>query len=147
MIKIINGRRYDTAKATLIGEYWNGLSKSNFNYVEEKLYRKRGGEFFIHGEGGPKTLYCRTVGLHERTSGEKIVPLPYEEARRWGEDHLSVEDYDKIFPSIDDDDEEADNKTLVGVYLPAAVKEKLKRLASEHQMSQSDVVADLIKNS
>lgn len=76
MIKIINGRRYDTAKATLIGEYWNGLSKSNFNYVEEKLYRKRGGEFFIHGEGGPKTLYCRTVGLHERTSGEKLSRCP-----------------------------------------------------------------------
>ena len=46
MKKIINRKKYDTETATQIADYWNGLSKSDFNIVYEILYRKRNNEFF-----------------------------------------------------------------------------------------------------
>ncbi len=54
MKKIINGKRYDTETAKLIGS--DGYSNpSDFNYWSEDLYQKKTGEFFLYGV---QTLRC-----------------------------------------------------------------------------------------
>ena len=70
MRKIINGRKYDTETAECVGEM---ASTYNFNdgyYYWEELYRKRTGEFFLHGAGNGLSPYAQSVGMGS-TSGER----------------------------------------------------------------------------
>lgn len=96
MKKIINGRSYDTDTATNVGEYWNGRTNRDFQYVFETLYRKKNGEFFLHGEGGAMSRYAEPVG-DMRGAGEKIIPMTEEEAREWAEEHLDADEYVSVF--------------------------------------------------
>ncbi len=59
MKKVINGKAYDTEKAKPVAHWKNWGSWRDFEHIEETLYRKRTGEFFLLGEGGPKTEICR----------------------------------------------------------------------------------------
>ena len=61
MKKIINGKLYDTSTAHLVGE-WDNQLYGNPDYAAESLYRKRTGEFFLHGEGGARSRYAQLVG-------------------------------------------------------------------------------------
>lgn len=47
MKKIISGRIYDTDTATKLGAWWSSSDVRDFSRVEETLYRKRTGEFFL----------------------------------------------------------------------------------------------------
>lgn len=47
MKKIINGKKYDTDMAKEVGYDNNGLLCSDFYYIEETLYKKKTGEFFM----------------------------------------------------------------------------------------------------
>ena len=49
MKKIINKKLYDTSTATCIAEYSGPARVSDFSFYRETLYRKRTGEYFIHG--------------------------------------------------------------------------------------------------
>lgn len=102
MKKIIDGRRYDTETATLIGDYSNGGSWRDFGHVEESLYRKRTGEYFLAGKGGPQTKYAKAVDANSWTRGEKVIPLTYEGAREWAEMRLDADKYEAEFTVIDD---------------------------------------------
>ena len=53
MKKIINGKLYDTETAKLIGRSYHGEGPRDFRHYSEELYRKRTGEYFLYGEGGP----------------------------------------------------------------------------------------------
>lgn len=140
MIKIINGKKYNTQTAENLGEYWNGLSTRDFGYCTETLYKKRTGEFFLHGDGGPMTKYKKTIGANTWSGGEKIIPMSFEEAREWAEKHLEAEEYEKIFGEVDE------NGNVKGVMysLPISSIEKVKRTATERRCSASQVIADLI---
>lgn len=54
MKKIINGKKYDTDTAKEVGYSNNGLLSTDIDYIEETLYQKKTGEFFLYGEGGCK---------------------------------------------------------------------------------------------
>lgn len=140
MIKIINGKKYNTQTAENLGEYWNGLSVRDFGHCTETLYKKRTGEFFLHGEGGPMTKYKKTIGMNEWSGGEKIIPLTFEEAREWAETHLDAEEYEKIFGEVD---ESGDVKGVL-YSLPVSSIEKVKRIATERRCSASQVITELI---
>lgn len=64
MKKIIRGLMYNTETAKEMGWWSNGYSCNDFSYEEEHLYKKRTGEFFIYGWGGPKSKYARATGLN-----------------------------------------------------------------------------------
>lgn len=82
MKAIIDGVRYDTDKATLVGEYWNGLDRSDFNYLLEELYVTPRGNWFVAGTGGARTAYVEVRGrLHYR--GSAINPMSPEAAQEW----------------------------------------------------------------
>src|SRR4051812_45958300 len=93
MKAIINGKRYDTATATLIGEAeGGGRSMSDWHFWSEDLYRTpRSGTYFLAGYGGPLSRYARSVGQNEWTGGERIIPLSAADAREWAEEHLDAD--------------------------------------------------------
>ena len=100
MKKIIDNKKYDTATATCLAHWWNGLPGNDFNHMEERLYRKKNGEYFIHGEGGAMTCYCRTIGQNEWSGGEDITPLTEAEARKWVEEKAN-DRYEEIFGEVE----------------------------------------------
>jgi hypothetical protein len=102
MKKILSGRKYDTETATLVGEWWNGCGSNDFYYCVEHLYQKKTGEFFLYGEGGPMSRYAKYNGENSYSSGENIVPLLLGEAKKWGEEHLDAEKYEKIFGACEE---------------------------------------------
>lgn len=96
MKKVINGRRYNTDTATLIGS--TGYSHSgDFAYWREYLYRKRTGEFFLYGIGGPMSKYSQKIGQNEWSGGQEIQPLTLQEAQEWAEEHLDADEYEQVF--------------------------------------------------
>ena len=140
MVKIINGKKYSTETAEQVGFYRNRYGRNDFNWLEETLYKKRTGEFFLFGEGGPASIYCTWIDSHNRTSGDKIIPMTFEEARRWAEEHLEAEEYEEIFGEV----EEGEMKGVM-YSLPVNLIEKVKRKATERRITASQLVAELIE--
>ncbi|RVU97073.1 hypothetical protein EII22_09060 [Coriobacteriales bacterium OH1046] len=96
MRKIIDGRLFDTETAHMVCEPTSPVGmhdRGDFHYYEESLYRKRTGEYFLHGWGGPLSPYAEPYGRGSQ-SGERIVPLSPEQAREWAEGHMEVEEYE-----------------------------------------------------
>lgn len=136
MKKIINGKKYDTATAECLGSDSYGGRCRDFHYWEEELYRKRTGEFFLYGEGGPMSRYAETIGANEWSGGSRIMPMTWDEARKWAEEHLSADDYEAIFGEVAEDD----SKTVMSVRISAAALEKAKREASKSGSTLSALV-------
>lgn len=84
---IINGRKYDTETARLLGKVMNENASIGCPVFDE-LYRKKTGEFFRY--------------LWREFYGSEIVPLTEQEAREWMEDHSSVELYEEIFGEVEE---------------------------------------------
>ena len=88
MKKIIEMKRYDTKTAEEIFCWWNGCSRSDFNYCAETLYMTKNKAWFLHVEGGAMSQYAEsTQGGRAVNSGENILPLGEESAAAWLADH------------------------------------------------------------
>lgn len=111
MRKVINGKLYDTDTARPIVNWSKGYT-TDFSYVSETLYRKRTGEYFVHGKGGPMSAYRETIGQSQWSGGEAIRPLDYDAARRWMEGHAEADQYEREF-GIPDEDKEHDLHVIV----------------------------------
>lgn len=112
MRKVIKGKLYDTATATKVAEYENMADVRNFHWFCTTLYRKRTGEYFLHGEGGAMSPYGRSCGQNEWCGGESIRPLTYDDAREWAETYLNADEYEAEF-GIPDEDAEHDLHVIV----------------------------------
>ena len=141
MKRIIKGKLYDTDTAKELGWYENIADVRNFNHFSETLYRKKTGEFFLHGEGGPATKYSRLVDQNSWISGENIVPLSAENARIWAEEHLDGDEYEKIFGTVSEDEE----NILLTFKAPAALDKKLTDKATALGISKSELLRQLIE--
>ena len=106
MKAIINGRRYDTETAVLLGKGGShgSVSVNDFRYWSAGLYRSpRAGLYFLAGEGGPMTRFSRSTGQNSWQGGEKIIPLTPEEALEWAEQFLTTREVEEHFgPTIED---------------------------------------------
>ena len=139
MKKIINGKLYDTSTAHLVGSWDNNMG-GTFDYAAESLYRKRTGEFFLHGEGGARSRYAAQCGYGSWGSGETIIPLTWDSARQWAEEHLDADEYQSAFGKIVEDD----SRTVVTLSLAASSLEKAKRAASQKGISLSAYIESLL---
>ena len=92
MKKIINGKLFNTETAKCIGCYQYSYP-GDFHYCREALYRKRSGEYFLHGEGGPNSIYQKDLGSNQWSGGESISPMSADEAKEWAEENLDADDY------------------------------------------------------
>lgn len=115
MKKIINGKKYNTDTAKLIGSVGYGYP-SDLEYWTESLYLKKTGEFFIHGKGGAMSKYARRTGQNEWSGGEEIRPLSLEEAWEWAEKYLDADEYEQVFGKTEE------NKSQIYMWIPDVVK-------------------------
>lgn len=102
MKQYIKNKSYDTATATPIGSYEYGAA-ADLDHRRETLYRKRTGEYFLHGEGGAMSRHAVMSGANSWSGGEKISPLTADQAREWAQEHLDTATYDSEFGEIVDD--------------------------------------------
>ena len=95
MKAIINGMRFDTAKADFIAETDNlgsGCdSTRDFSYWTAALYKTpRSGRYFLAGEGGPRSMFSRSTGQNSWSGGEKVIVFEDERAAfRWAQEELA----------------------------------------------------------
>lgn len=115
MKKIINGKRYDTETAQLIGSA-SYSNRTDFRFWSEELYRKKTGEFFLYGEGGPASKYSRQIEQNSWSGGKEITPLTREEAQEWAEKYLDADEYEEVFGRIEE------GKTQIATWIADSVK-------------------------
>lgn len=137
MQKIINGKKYDTETAEEIGDGYYS-SPNDFHYFAETLYRKRTGEYFLHGEGGPASRYAVAVDQNSWVGGEKIIPLTIEAAKEWAEEYLSADMYEDEFGEVD----ETGEKNTVSISLTATAHNALRQAALKKNRSMSALVEE-----
>jgi hypothetical protein len=89
--KIINRKKYNTKTATLVAKWDNGRGRSDFNGVEENLYRSPKGQYFIAYWGGAASKYAKSSGQYMSESSG-IILLTESEAFSW----LIQKDHDEI---------------------------------------------------
>lgn len=142
MKKIINGKLYDTDTAKRVGQWDNNRSYRDFSHVEEELYRKRTGEFFLHGKGGPMSKYAESCGDNTWSGGEELIPLSAGKAREWAEKHLSADEYAEIFGMPDEGSEE---KTALCLQLPNDLVAKLRMGATDAGSSLTAYVETILR--
>ncbi len=141
MRKIINNKVYDTDTATRIGLADNGHDYNDFAYSGETLYRKRTGEYFLHGEGGPMTSYAVRTGSNNWSGSERITPLSYYAARQWAVEHLSTEAYEAEFGEVTEDD----SQVTITLSMRADTVEALRRTAAKAGQSLSAYVERVLR--
>lgn len=139
MKKIINGKVYDTSTAHFAGSWDNGVY-GDLDSVSETLYRKRTGEFFILGEGGARTKYAKFSGDNRWSGGAQIIPLTWDSARQWAEEHLDPDAYEDMFGVVSEDD----SRVTLTLSLSAGAVERAKRAASQAGVSLSGYIESLI---
>lgn len=96
MKRIIEGRVYNTETATYVASYSNGYGTGDFCAIEEKIYIKRTGEWFLDGSGGAMTKYAEWEddGCY---GGRELIPFTDDEAKEWLSKHNFVDEYIKYF--------------------------------------------------
>lgn len=137
MKKVIAGKLYDTNTAKELGLDNGG---DGFSHWCERLYQKRTGEFFLHGQGGPMTRYARSIDQNSWSGGEKIIPLSVKNAQKWVEDHLDADEYEKIFGLPEDGVE------VLHVELPAPLMAQIRINAAGLQQSLKDYVVSILSD-
>ena len=133
MKKIINGKLYNTDTARQVGTWSNSADCSDLSWVEESLYQKKTGEFFLHGQGGPNTRYAQQLEASHWTSGETISLISYESAQKWAEEHLTADQYQAVFGEISEDS----SMVSLNLSLPAGLVDSIKRDAYRLGMTVS----------
>lgn len=141
MKKYINGRKYDTETAQAVGSWSNNRSYRDFSWCAETLYRKKTGEFFLHGEGGPMSSYAESVSDNSWSGGEEIRPLTFDEAREWAEEHLDGDEYEQIFGEIGDDDTDV----LISAIVKASSRDRLRRAVEKSGKTAGQILDELIE--
>ena len=104
MRKIINGKLYDTETAQHIGRREFGAG-GDFSHFTETLYRKKTGELFIVGEGGPMTCYGESKGENCWGFGERIIPgsdFGEDELKKWVDENCDVDTYIWLFGPVEE---------------------------------------------
>lgn len=86
MVRILNGKRYDTERAQLVASWDNGLYSSDFRNCSEQLYLTPKGTWFLYGAGGPMSSYSQSCG-DMTGGGEAIIPYTAARAQAWLEMH------------------------------------------------------------
>lgn len=105
MKAIVNGVRYDTEKASLIGEHCPIDDRRDFGWFREQLYKTpRSGRYFISGEGNARSPYATSLGGGSWIGGEKIIPLKGEaEAFAWAQRNLDADTVEQHFGHLIED--------------------------------------------
>lgn len=146
MKKRIDTQMYDTETAKKIAEYRHGYD--NAGYTEE-LYKKRTGEYFLHGEGGPASKWAEPVegDAGAYSGGEGIRPITYEQAQKWFEIANNDDDSlatDEVYNHEFGKPKKNEPKETTSIRLSRTAKRKLEKMASQQNISQSEIIENMI---
>ena len=146
MKKYIEGKRYDTDTAKCLVSLYENMGDT-LNQVEESLYVKTSGEYFLHGRGGPNSRYREFTGPNSWTGGERLIRISLNDARGWVERNFDGETYEKIFGVIDEDDAEPDErrKSLL-LWLPDEIYTALNEKKNESGVSVTALIVMALKD-
>jgi len=136
MKKIIKNRVYDTITAKEVGCRSNG--ETGIDRVEETLYVKKTGEYFLHGHGGARTKYAVYDSCGGSSGSDKIIPMTYDEAREWAQEHLEADEYIAIFG----DPEEESGTEIISISLPKAMAARIRREAQQEGITISGYISN-----
>jgi hypothetical protein len=139
MRKIINGRTYNTETSKCIGEWNNGCYGSDFRACSEVLYKNTKGAYFLHGEGGPMSKYAVHHG-NETSGSEEIIPMTYEEAREWAEEHLDADEYEAEFGEAEEAEGDLTTRERVNLTLDSGIMANLRKLSESSGVPMSKMV-------
>ena len=142
MKAIKNKKTYDTETATKIGGNGYGYPR-DFRYWYEALYRKKNGEYFLSGEGGPLSKYAVSTGTSETSGSETIIPMTPDEARDWAEVNLDADDYIAAFGTPEEDDDHV----IVTVNFNKATYDMINREAASAGVTVDDYIERLVTRS
>lgn len=140
MKKVINNRLYNTDTAHELGTWANMADVRNFNRFTETLYQKRTGEYFIHGVGGPASKYAETIGQNTWSGGEKIIPMTFENARKWVEEHLTADEFESIFGLPSEDEA----PVTLSLQIPADLDAIIRQQAAEQGLSLTAFITGIL---
>lgn len=135
MYKIINNKRYNTETAKKLGCWESDQDYRGLYHEEETLYRNKAGNYFLYCYGGAGSKYNQKIGMNEWASGETILPIDEETARKWAEDHLDGSEYEMIFGKL-----ETYETVQATVRIPAAMAEKLEKRMEEEHSTRNDLI-------
>lgn len=98
MVRVIDGKRYDTDKATEVATWTNGFDKTAFKYQEKTLYRTSRGNWFVSYDSGPifDSIFHAAKNLHFEHSN--IEPMDADTARKLLEKWNAVGQLEEYFP-------------------------------------------------
>lgn len=142
MKKIINNKLYDTSTAHELASWEE--NRGNFRHVREVLYRKRTGEFFLFGEGGPASRYAKQVDYSTWSGGSTITPLSYEDAANWAEKHLDADEYQSLFGPVSEGEEDEERTTL-GISLTGTEAAAIRQNAAKAGLTLSAYIISKCK--
>ena len=137
MRRIIHGKLYDTDSAIYIAR--DAHYNCGLDDWEEVLYKKESGEYFLYGWGGPGTIYA-DINFGETDEGEHLIPLSTEEARRWMEEHATIDEYEHEYGPVSEDD----TGELIETLIPIRLHKKLLRMAYERDVSVAELIDWLV---
>ena len=135
MRKVLKGKVYDTDTAKEVG-YYSYLPGDRLYGHSETLHRKRTGEYFLCCEGGPGSKYSEDIDRNNRSGLALIKPLSYEDARKWAEENLSVDEYKSEFGIVDEDED----VVSIHVQIPTALNDRLDSERSKTGTSKAGIV-------
>lgn len=87
MIRVIDGKRYNTETAELVYEHWNGVPRNDFKFRSKDLYRTKNGAWFIHHNGGALTDMAVSLGSGGRGGSQSIEVVDDDDAYGFLEAH------------------------------------------------------------
>lgn len=99
MKEIINGKKYDTETAEHVSGH--SVCQGSFTDYTERLYKKKTGEFFLNGHGGPMSKYAESCGQNQYCGGGATIPITIEEAKIWVETY-DDDIYEQLFGEVEE---------------------------------------------
>jgi hypothetical protein len=98
MLKVINGKTYNTNTAIKLASWKNEGDFTKFMHVEETLYEtKREGNIFLFCQGGFLSEHANYKQYNKTKASENIIPLEFEEAVMWAAKKLTADEFWGIF--------------------------------------------------
>lgn len=137
MERKINGRRYNTETAKRLATFEAPINPADMDYYTETLCRNKFGAYFLHGQGGARTRYAKRIGKDNWASGENVVPLTEDEAKKWAEESCDTATYDRIFRGGEP------SPAPVMAYLPPDLLAKVDASKETHGSRNAVVIAAL----
>lgn len=131
---------YNTETAEQLAE-WDNRRWGSFDACVETLYRKRNGEFFLYGHGGPRSAYAQPDGDGWMTGGHAIILLSEKKAREWAEEHLNGDEYEAIFGVVEEDESQA----TITISISANAMDYGQRAAAKRGISLPTLIETLLQ--